>query len=420
MGEIRWQKLYCRLSMKVSFVLTACLFNLLVLFVSGQPTERIPEFGSNPGGLRMYMYVPKHLARDSVAPLVVVLHGCLQNAKTVAQQTDWNKLADKYAFRVLYPQQRIWNNPGKCFCWYSRNDTEKDKGEIFSVKQMVEYVQSNYNTDSSRVFVTGLSAGAAMGVALMAVYPEVFNAGAVFAGGPYKAATNIWTGMMAMYGWRVKRPEVWGDYVRAQNAGYRGSYPRMIIYHGKADVVVNRRNATELVKQWTNLHHAATSPTQVIKRFAGCRSIEKRVHTDSMGSEAVVYYRIKAMGHALPVDPGKCETKGGRLKPFSADKNFFSTYWVAVDFGLVPRPVIAGPGHVSKFERGVKFSVPGANARSYSWAVSKGVKITSGQGTDKVTVDWGSEDGYVNVTEIQEGKCRKAYSTLPVNLKSTE
>lgn len=406
--------------MKVSSVLTIFLFTLNALYVFSQTTERVTEFGSNPGSLRMYLYVPEHIKKDSVTPLVVVLHGCLQNAKTVARQTDWNKLADKYGFRVLYPQQRIWNNPGKCFCWYNRNDTEKDKGEVFSVKQMVEYVQRYYKTDSARVFVTGLSAGAAMGVALMAVYPDVFNAGAVFAGGPYKAATNIWTGMITMYGWRIKKPEVWGDYVRAQNAGYRGSYPRMIVYHGKADVVVNRRNATELVKQWTNLHHAGTSPTQITERFAGCRSIERRIHTDSMGSEAVVYYRIKAMGHALPVDPGKCETKGGRLKPFSADKNFFSTYWVAVDFGLVPRPVIAGPGQVNKFEKGVKFSVPGGSARSYSWTVSKGASIATGQGTDIVTVDWGSENGYVNVTELQEGRCKKAYSTLPVLLKSKQ
>lgn len=403
--------------MKLSSVLTASLCNLLVLSVSGQALVRVSEFGSNPGNLHMYVYEPGSLTRDSVAPLVVVLHGCLQNARTVAQQTDWNKLADKYAFRVLYPQQRIWNNPGKCFCWYSQNDTEKDMGEIFSVKQMVDYIQRNYQTDSSKVYVTGLSAGAAMGVALMAVYPNLFEAGAVFAGGPYKAATNIWTGMIAMYGWRIKKPEVWGDYVRVQNSGYKGAYPRMIIYHGKADVVVNRRNATELVKQWTNLHHASTNPTQVIDRYAGCRSIQRRVHTDSKGNEAVVYYRIKAMGHALPVDPGKCETKGGRLKPFSADKNFFSTYWVAVDFGLIPRPFIVGPGEVSRFERGIKFSVPGGSARSYSWAVSKGVRITSGQGTNTVTVEWGGEDGYVNVTEIQEGKCRKAYSTLPVKLK---
>ena len=174
------------------------IFFLLSYHLSSQSLVRINEFGNNPGNLKMYLYSPGSLNDSAQTPLVVVLHGCLQSAGSVAKQTGWNKLADTYGFRVLYPQQRVINNPGKCFCWYKQSDIEKGKGENYSVLQMIEQVKKNYSIDSTQIFVTGLSAGAGMSVALMAGYPETFNAGAVFAGGAYKTATNLWTSMMTM------------------------------------------------------------------------------------------------------------------------------------------------------------------------------------------------------------------------------
>jgi poly(hydroxyalkanoate) depolymerase family esterase len=390
----------------------------IIVKLHSQSLIRINEFGNNPGNLRMYVYSPASLPIDSTAPLVVVLHGCLQNASTVAKQTGWNQLADKHGFRVLYPQQKILNNPQKCFCWYNGKDIEKGQGEVYSVYQMVQKAKLLYATDSAKVFVTGLSAGAAMSVALMADYPETFNAGAVFAGGPYKAATNVWTGIMAMYGWRVKKPDTWGNYIREQNPAYTGRYPRIIIYHGKIDIVVNRRNATELVKQWTNIHHISYQPTQIIPRFTNNRSIEKRIHCDSTGKTLVTYYRIKGVGHALPVNPGKCETLGGRMGLFSVDKNYYSTYWVAVDFGLIELPQITGKINVKVREEGLTFSVPAKEGSSFLWRVSKNAKIVSGQGTNTIIVKWGEEDGTVDVAEVLSKKCRKAYHTLKVTCEA--
>lgn len=401
------------------FFLRKIAWQLLIIFgitghLCAQSLSRINEFGNNPGNLRMYMYSPADLPIDSTAPLVVVLHGCLQNASNVAKQTGWNQLAERYGFRILYPQQKIWNNPQKCFCWYNGKDIEKGQGEVSSIYQMIQQGKLLYATDSTKVFVTGLSAGAAMSVTLMADYPGTFNAGAIFAGGPYKAATNIWTGMMALYGWRVKKPDTWGNYIREQNPAYAGSYPSIIIYHGKMDVVVNRRNATELVKQWTNIHHINYQPTEIIPHFANNRSIEKRIHCDSTGKALVTYYRIKGLGHALPVDPGKCENQGGRIGLFSADKNYYSTYWVAVDFGLIERPQITGKRNVKRFEEGLIFTVPAKEGTSFLWKVPKGSHIISGQDTNTVIVDWGEESGNVDVVEVLSKKCRKAYRTLRV------
>src|SRR5260370_6864543 len=65
------------------------------------------EFGSNPGALRMFKYVP---ARRSSA-LVVVLHGCAQTAASYDLAPGWSTLADPYAFPPLLPHHPIPNNP---------------------------------------------------------------------------------------------------------------------------------------------------------------------------------------------------------------------------------------------------------------------------------------------------------------------
>lgn len=402
------------------FRYSLCAFAIFLhttIYLSAQKIQPVKNFGANPGNLKMYLYSPPS-SPDKKMPLLVVLHGCLQSAGTLAKQAGWNKLADAYGFKVLYPQQKIWNNPMKCFCWYNRNDIEKGKGESFSIKQMIDEAVKSENIDSTKIFVTGLSAGAAMGVSLMADYPETFNAGAIFAGGAYKSATNIWNALMTMYGWRIKSPEKWGALVREQNPNYKGEYPRMIIYQGKMDAVVNKRNGSQLMKQWTNLHHLSTTPTETINRFAKAKAIEKNIYRDTANREAVIYYRIKRLGHALLVDPGKCFNQGGRLGLFSTDKNYFSSYWTLVDFGLIHLPEIEGKKEVRKNENNLTYTISSANENSkFIWSVPKDCKVTGTKDGNSITVSWGEKTGNVDVQEILEGKCKQTYPTLLVKVQ---
>jgi poly(hydroxyalkanoate) depolymerase family esterase len=386
----------------------------ITITTMGQAIQHVNSFGSNPGNLKMYLYKPALLDESKLVSLVVVMHGCLQNAGVVAKQSGWNKLADKYGFLVLYPQQRILNNPMKCFCWYNRNDIEKGKGENYSVKEMIERVKQSHRIDSSKVFITGLSAGAAMAVNLMADYPETFNAGAVFAGGAYKTATNIWTAMLSMYGWRIKSPENWAKLVREQNPSYTGLYPRMIIYQGNADVVVSKRNGSQLMKQWTNLHGLSTTPTETIRHFAQVKSLEKNIYRALDSSAAVIYYKVKHMGHALLVDPGKCENQGGKMVAFSSDKNYFSTYWTAVDFGLIPLSPIEGKRQVRVGEQQVTYSVPPTEGASYIWRYPKDCRVTGSNNSNSITLNFGKRSGNIDVTKVISKKCKQIYPTSVV------
>src|SRR5687768_9019369 len=64
--------------------------------------EQIAHFGSNPGNLEMFLFVPENFSGP--APLVVMLHGCAETAKACAKLTGWNELATEHQFMVLYPQ----------------------------------------------------------------------------------------------------------------------------------------------------------------------------------------------------------------------------------------------------------------------------------------------------------------------------
>lgn len=365
----------------------------------------------------MFVHVPPDVQKNVPVPVVVVLHGCLQCAESVASQTGWNKLADENGFYVVYPQQRIINNPMRCFKWYKRRNIYKNRGENQSIKYMVDFMKSNYGIDSSKIFITGLSAGAAMSVIMMANYPETFNAGAIFAGAPYKVATSSIPAMMAFFGWRIKTPEKWGSYVRSQNTSYFGTYPRMVIYQGNNDWIVNKRNGVELMKQWTNVHGITTLPSERIEAFLNNRDIERSVYRDTSGKDVVIFYKVNNLSHALLVDPGNCKYQGGRTGIFSRDKNYFSSLYTAYDFGLINPPVISGTTSILPNEAGVSYTIPFNERSTYDWSIPAGCTMVKNDKGNGITVNWNATGGCINVTEKDADNCSKQYLTLLVQVK---
>ena len=217
----------------------------------------VTTFGSNPGSLLMYTYVPA--AVPAKAPLVLALHGCTETAAEY-EDVGWNAIADKYKFYLVYPQQQSANNPYSCFNWgggsLSTNNGDLDditrgKGEAESIAQMVSYMESTYSIDTKRVFVSGFSAGAAYTAALLALYPDIFAAGASFSGIPALCATNQSTAYTCEDSAVSNTPAQWATVVHNAYPGYSGSYPRMSIWQGSSDTTVNTANFGELVDQWT-------------------------------------------------------------------------------------------------------------------------------------------------------------------------
>ena len=284
----------------------------------------------------MFLHVP-NTANDSIQrkQLVVVLHGCSQNAETVARQSGWNKLADYYDFYVLYPEQKFLNNPSGCFDWFKKNDILKNKGEVYSIKQMIDFAIDTYLIDTAKIFVYGLSAGALMSVALMADYPDLFNAGAILAGGPFMSTSNPVNGLLSMIAPKNKTAKELAEPVVQQNPNYKNKYPRMIIIHGNSDPVVHIKNSYQLIQQWTYLHKTDTIADQTMNSFEKHPDITKYIYRDTANNDVIIFYEVNNLGHALMIDPGDEIEKGGETSVFAIDKNFYSTFWIALDFGLI-------------------------------------------------------------------------------------
>ena len=287
------------------------------------------EFGSNPGALRMFTYVP---ARSKSA-LVVVLHGAIQTAASYDLGAGWSTLADRYGFALLLPQQRISNNPKRAFNWFLPGDIMRGKGEALSIRQMIETMVIAHRIDRRRVFVTGLSAGGAMAGVMLAIYPEVFAAGAVIAGLPYGVATNVNQALDAMAHVRARSAQEWGDLVRGASQ-HRGPWPRISVWHGSADTVVNPENADQIVNQWINVHGLSHAPTRV----ETADGYPRQVWRNRVGDDVIESYTIPDMAHGAPLAIAGSGEHSGIPGPFLLEVGISSSYHIAKFWGLTKHP----------------------------------------------------------------------------------
>ncbi len=291
---------------------------------AGQP-EEIEEFGSNPARLRMLVYRPTG-GTAANAPLVVVLHGCGQQANEFARSTGWTGLADELGFTLVMPEQSGRNNQGRCFQWFQPAETTRGQGEALSILQMVESAIERWQADPQRVFVVGLSAGGAMTAALLAAYPDAFAGGAVVAGLPVGAASGTAQALI-----RMARPgperaaAAWAQQVRAAApAGYRGGWPRISIWHGAADTVVDPGNADLLSTQWGAVYGLTAAPSADIAEPAA-----RHRRWDQDGETIMEQWTVPGMPHGYPID-----ATNGRAGPYIVDANISATRHIARFWGL--------------------------------------------------------------------------------------
>ena len=400
----------------IKLTIIAFLITLACNINAQDELVQIRPFGSNPGNLKMMFYDPGNITQK--APLVVVLHGCTQMAKVCAEQTGWNKLAKLHQFYVLYPEQIILNNVENCFNWYRPGDQSRDKGEPASIMQMITNLKKNKNIDTTRIYVIGLSAGAAMSSIMMAVFPEVFDKGGVVAGGPYKAAESVISAGTSMVGMVSKSPEDWGDLVRKQNPNYKGSYPEIVIFHGGLDPVVSTNNSNQLIKQWVDIHHTDYIEDEHFENFKNNDDIELTIYKNKKQQEVVRYYRIRRMGHAIAIDTGNCAMQGGKTGLFSYDKDFHSTFWAAQFFGIIKNSnQINGNTKISAKATNLVYSVPFNKGSTYYWNLPAGMSITNGNHSNLITVEVDYESGYIEVTETNANGCQLEPCKLWIEVK---
>ena len=291
------------------------------------------DFGANPGALRMLSFVPEGL-KDG-APLVVVLHGCTQHAEAFAESGGWLALAQRCGFAVLSPEQSPANNPNLCFNWFRPGDTARGKGEAASIRNMITALKREHRL--GEVFVTGLSAGGAMTAVMLAAYPEVFAGGAVIAGLPYGVAGSVQEAMMAMQGQGGPGAAELGP-ILGRAAPSPKRVPRLSIWHGGADMVVNVGNAQRIAGQWASAHGLAAAPDETRMLFGRSQAIWRA----PSGEVAMELNLLPGMGHGSPL-----ATLGpdglGSPAPFMLETGVSSTLEIARFWGIAPEALAEAP-----------------------------------------------------------------------------
>ena len=287
----------------------------------------VTGFGSNPGNIRMFTYVPTGLAAGR--PLVVVLHGCTLTAADADDESGWTKWADQNSFALLLPQQQSANNGSVCWNSFLPSDQQRGGGEPLSIKQQVDWMIANHGVDTSKVFVTGLSAGGAMTSVMLATYPEVFAAGAVVGGTPYKCASTVGASLKCNSGMITKTPVQWGNLVRGASS-WTGPWPRVSLWHGSADMTVAYSNLNEMVEQWTDVHGI----DQTADTSDALGGYPRKVHRDTSGTARVEAITLTGQDHGQPVDPGPGAAQCGTAVAYNLDMNICASYHIASWFGI--------------------------------------------------------------------------------------
>jgi poly(hydroxyalkanoate) depolymerase family esterase len=210
------------------------------------------ESGRSGAGMNYWLYLPHRPAARM--PLVVMLHGCAQTAPQFAQSTGMNQLAEAEGFAVLYPQQIARNHAGRCWRWYNP-EVCQGEAETKAIAAIIDKVVEEHTLDRSRIYIAGISAGAAMANILALTYPHLVAAIGMHSGVAFGVAQT------PMEGYNLMQHGTEKDVRRAAHdlATRLPHVPLMpaILIHGAEDSIVSPVNLGQLSEQFRELHHLA-------------------------------------------------------------------------------------------------------------------------------------------------------------------
>ena len=244
------------------------------------------SYANSHGSRRYKLFIPsRHTGKP--LPLLVMLHGCLQDPDDFALGTRMNIIADEQRIFVLYPEQSEAAIQTRCWNWFSAANQGRDQGEPSIIAGMTRELLGSYNIDARRVYIAGMSAGGAMAAIMAATYSDLYAAVGIHSGMPYGAAQSFAAAIAAMKN---------GASIRARMPSK--SIP-LIVFHGDQDVMVNSRNGEQLVSQW--LGHAADGTQDIATAQPGegnGRAFTRTRYRDGAGHTTAENWLVHDAGHA--------------------------------------------------------------------------------------------------------------------------
>lgn len=257
-----------------------------------EATKFIEGTYSNPAGSRTYrLFIPSRYHGQPL-PLIVMLHGCTQSPDDFAAGTRMNFIAEEQTCFVAYPAQPSEANQAKCWNWFRAADQQRGSGEPSLVAGITRQIIRDYSVDQKRVYVGGLSAGAAAAAIMGATYNDLYAAIGIHSGLACGAALDLPSAFVAMRQGGLATSSKSGD----RQILTSGPTVPTIVFHGDRDMTVHPSNADHILEQSTR-----TTSTQKILyrgRVPGGHAYTRTVHTDASGREIFEHWNIHGAGHA--------------------------------------------------------------------------------------------------------------------------
>jgi len=241
---------------------------------------------SSPAGSRAYrLFVPSRY-REQPLPLVVMLHGCTQSPDDFAAGTRMNFLAEEQNCFVVYPAQPSQANQAKCWNWFRTADQQRGRGEPSLIAGITRQIMDDYLVDRKRVYVGGLSAGAAAAAIMGATYNDLYAAIGIHSGLACGVATDLPSALVAMRQGRSDHRVISGD---------RPPVPT-IVFHGDRDTTVHPNNGDQILEQ--SLGTMSTQKKVHRGQVPGGHAYTRTILSDANGRGMLEHWNIHGAGHA--------------------------------------------------------------------------------------------------------------------------
>ena len=259
-----------------------------------------PVWSYHPDAPRPYrLFLPANVRPG--APLVVLLHGCTQDAAEFAAATRMNEYAAEAGAIVVYPEQPASANPQKCWNWFLPAHQARGSGEPAIIAGIADSLARAHRADPRRIYIGGLSAGAAMAVVTAVAYPDRFAAVASHSGIGWGVASDVASALAAMRSGGAS-----SDSLVQGMRGAMGPHARplpIFVVHGTADAVVTPRASRVLLDQFAGLHRVLEPRADELRGMsfeeAGGYRYERVTVNGTNNRLAIEAWFVDSLGHAL-------------------------------------------------------------------------------------------------------------------------
>ena len=294
-------------------------------------------------GSNLYLvFVPDSYTGRSRVPLVVVSHGTNTTAAEQEAANNYDQVAEKYGFIVMYPDANDDLHPAEAFQSYSPTSQVRGQGDVALIAGMTRATIARYRIDPQRVYEIGMSAGAIVTSDLAATYPDLYAAVGIMAGTPYGVAG---------FGACVTGQDPTANGIDPQlsldaRGAYRaeGRYKRVmpvVVLNGDADGTVNPLCDQLATEQWLLTNNLvidgqmasplSTTATRVTRgKVPGGYAYEVYDYTQPSGCVLSQHWIVSGMNHdwsggtGNPAYSGYTDPKGPSAS--EASWAFFSHY----------------------------------------------------------------------------------------------